>query len=131
MSDVNQIISDPQIRINNETFAVVPNSIKVDLGLGDSKVMMQSAGNGSVSQVYSEDVTTKVGKVTLSVYATGAQVTAIKSLKANKNTNYISITDAGSELTLIMKNAALVKTPEINFSAEGQIELEFEGNPIQ
>lgn len=128
---MNQIISDPQIRINNETYQVVPNTIKVDLGLGDSKVMMQSAGNGDVSQVYSEDVTTKVGKVRLSVYATAEQITAIRALKANKNTNYISITDADSELTLVMKNAALVKTPEINFSSEGQIELEFEGNPVQ
>lgn len=128
---MNQIISDPQIRINNETYQIVPNTLKVDLGLGDSKVMMQSAGNGDVSQVYSEDVTSKVGKVTFSIFATAEQVAAIRGLKANKNTNYLSITDAESELTLVMKNAALVKTPEINFASEGQIELEFQGNPVQ
>jgi len=127
----NQIISDPSIRINNETYQIVPNTLKVDLGLGDSKVMAQSSGNGGISQVYAEDVTTKVGKIKLSVFATAEQVAKIQALKANKNANYISITDAESEMTLVMQNAALVKTPEINFSSEGQVELEFEGNPVK
>lgn len=125
------IISDAQVRINNETYQLVPNSVKPNLGLGESKVMPQSAGNGNVEQVYSEDVESKIGKVTFSVYTTGEQITRLRILKSNKNLNYITISDKDSGIFLVMKNAALVNSPDLEFSVDGKIELEFHGSPME
>ena len=129
MAENTKLIADPQIRINNETFQVVPNSIKVNLGLGEATVKAQSAGNGNVQAVYSENVESKLGKVTLSVFVTQDKISAIKTLKGNNNTNYIAITASG--VSLIMRQASLINDPEINFSNEGEIELEFQGLPIE
>lgn len=129
MAENTKLIADPQIRINNETFQVVPNSIKVNLGLGEATVKAQSAGNGNVQAVYSENVESKLGKVTLSVFVTQDKISAIKILKGNNNTNYIAITSSG--VSLIMRQASLINDPEINFSNEGEIELEFQGLPIE
>ncbi|MCK5591363.1 MAG: hypothetical protein KAI72_05355 [Candidatus Pacebacteria bacterium] len=129
MSENKKLISDPQVRINNETFQVVPNSIKGTLGLGESIVKAQSAGGGNVQVVYSENVESKLGKVTLSVFVTQDKIESVKSLKGNMNTNYISITSSGFALT--MRQATLINDPEINFSNEGEIELEFQGLPIE
>lgn len=126
-----QVISDAQVRINNETFQIVPNTLKTNLGLGESKVMPQSAGNGDVEQVYAEDVESKIGKVTLSVYTTSDQINRIRLLKAGKNQNYIAITDKNSQLVLVMKNAALINDPDLDFSVDGKVELTFHGASIQ
>lgn len=126
-----QVISDAQVRINNETYQIVPNTLKSNLGLGESKVMPQSAGNGNIEQVYSEDVESKIGKVSFSVYTTADQVQRIRTLKGNKNANYIAITDRDSQLVLVMKNAALVNSPDLEFSVDGKVELSFEGAAIQ
>ena len=123
------VLADPQIRINNETFQVVPNSIKVIRGDGEATVNAQSAGNGNVTVVYSQNVETKIGKVTLSIWVTKENIVAAKTLKDNRISNYISVTDG--EFVLTMKEAALINDPELNLSNEGQAELEFHGSPVE
>lgn len=125
------VLSDPTVRINNQNYQIVPNTLRVVRGLGESEVKPQSAGDGNVEMVHSENVETKIGKITFSVYTTDDQINALKTLKGNKNQNYVSISDANSSTILIMKNAALVNDPEIGYSNDGQIELEFHGEQVQ
>lgn len=124
-----KLISDPQIRINNESFQIVPNSAKYVPGDGEDMVKAQSSGGGNVSSVYSRNVETKVGKVMVAMFATSENIDKIKTLKDNENLNYISITDGAFSKT--MRNAALISDPEIQLSNEGQIELEFQGLPVE
>ncbi len=124
-----QFISDPQVRINNETFKVVPGTVKMIRGKGVTAIFPQSAGNGDVEHVFSSDVTTKVGKITFSVYVTEANIESIPTLKDNKNDNFVSLSDKEG-FTAVMNNAALVNDPEHNFSNDGQVELEFHGETV-
>jgi hypothetical protein len=55
---VDTIIYAPHIRINNETFAVVPGTLKIIYGKGESLIKPQSTGNGEDKMVYSEDIET-------------------------------------------------------------------------
>ena len=124
-----KLISDPQIRINNESFQIVPNSAKYVPGDGEDTVKAQSSGGGNVSTVYSRNVEMKVGKVMVAMFATSENIEKIKTLKDNENLNYISITDVNFSKT--MRQAALISDPEIGLSNEAQIELEFQGLPVE
>jgi len=121
-------IYDPQIRINNETFSIVPSSARIVPGQGESSLRPQSAGNGAVDMVYSEDVETKIAKVLVSVYSTKEKFNKVLELKANKSNNYIAVNDV--DLNIILKDATLITDPEFALSNDGQAELEFHGRSI-
>ena len=123
------IIFDPQIRINNETFGIVPNTLKLITGKGEATLKPQSAGNGSVEMVYSEDVETKIAKLMVAVYATSEKINKILELKNNRFNNYIAVNS--TELNIILKNATLINDPEITLGNDGQAELEFHARPIE
>ena len=118
---------DPEIRINNETFSIVPGSASYISGAGESSVRAQSSGNGEVTMVYSEDVTTKIAKFKVSVYATAEKLKKIKELKTNKANNYVTINDI--DVQEVLTDAAIINDPEFNFSNDGEVEIEFAGKP--
>ena len=123
------IVFDPEIRINNLTFAVVPNTTKVVTGQGESSLKAQSTGNGEVSMVYSEDVESKVAKLMVSVYVSAEKIDSIINLKKNRSNNYVAINDTA--VNLILKDATLTNDPEMTLGLDGQAELEFSGKPFE
>ncbi len=123
------IIFDPNIRINNETFQIVPNTVRMVTGKGESLVKPQSSGNGEIDTVYSEDVETKIGKLMVSVYATEDKIDKILELKDNRNNNYITLNT--NVKNFVIKDAALINDPEITLGNDGQAELEFHGKTIE
>ena len=126
MSD---IIYDPQVRINNDTIATVPNTIRMITGKGESLVKPQSSGNGQTTPVYSEDVETKIGKIFMSVYSTKEMIDKMISFKDNRADNYLLLNSNQGQF--VLKNAALITDPELTLGNDGQAELEFHGSPIQ
>ncbi len=124
-----RVLSDPSIRINNDTFAVVPNSVSYIGGFGESEVKTQSAGNGNVETVYSENAETKMSQFKCSVYTTPDNVTTIEALKGNTNQNFITLSEAGVDK--VFRNVALTNDPELNFSNDGQVDLEFMGDQVR
>lgn len=125
-----RIITDPEVRVNNETYQLVPNSLTMVRGLGESEVKAQSIGNGQVENIFAENVETKVGKIKFSLYTTDFNIdTKIPQLKENRNRNTVSLAD--EDFTVVMKNAALVSDPEHVFSNDGQVELEFMGEIVR
>ena len=124
-----QFISDPQIRINNETIKIVPGTARMIRGKGETSIKSQTAGNGQVEQILSEDITTNVGKIFLSMYVTRENIAKIVDFKNRKNENFVSITNKEG-FTAVMNNAALINDPEHTFSNDGQVELEFHGETV-
>lgn len=123
------IIFDPEIRINNETFATVPNTIRLTNGKGESLVKPQSSGNGEVEMVYSEDVETKIAKLMVSVFITAENMDKILELKNNRFNNYIALN--ATNFNVVINEAALINDPEQTLGNDGQAELEFHGKPVE
>jgi len=124
-----RILSDPSIRINNDTFAVVPNSISYVSGLGESEVKTQSAGNGNIETVFSENVETRLSMFKCSLYVTAENIASVETLKNNTNQNFITLSESGVDK--VFRNVALTNDPELNFSNDGQVELEFMGDQVR
>jgi hypothetical protein len=123
------ILSDPAIRINNDTFAPVPNSVSYVGGFGESEIKVQSAGGGNVEGVYSENAETKRSEFKCAIYSTPENIELVLAFKANANKNFITV--SGNGLDIVFRNMALVNDPEHNLSNDGQIELEFMGDQVR
>jgi hypothetical protein len=121
-----RILSTPQVTINNQTLDIVPGSLKIKMGLGEQSVKVASAGGGSTSLVYSENVETKKGGVKFQLFTTPANIARIKPIKILNPNNAISITDPGATDTYYFSQATMINDPEINAQPDGVLDFEFE-----
>jgi len=122
-------ISAPTIIINNQTIKIKPNSCKITLGLGETKVRAESAGGGSVSTITAIDVATKIGKVAFTLEPSAKAVDLVRGWKSNGNNNVVQTPDSKTGFFITFTNAALVNDPEIGLSADGEIPCEFQSDP--
>jgi len=124
-------LADPSVVINNEPFAVVPNSVKFTEGAGEQTMRAASIGGGSVQQVYSNNIETNFSKVTLEVYNDIDTINDLRAIKKNMNSNAIIVTGKtpdGKTLRRTFNKAALLTDYEVQLGSDTTIELEFSSN---
>jgi len=123
-------ISDAGVVVNNVGVNIVPNSLSFDEGFGEQSVLVQSAGNGKLSTVYSNDVETSVGMVKFSMRSTVDNIALARKWKSNGNRNAVAVIaqTADGSLTRNFSGMALVSNYEVQLSADGVLDLEFRGN---
>lgn len=122
-------LSDPVVKINNETIAIKPNSFKYKGGYGESKLLPQSAGNGQIETVYSENAENKISSVKFELLVTNNNIKYVKTFKKNQKSNGITVQEGDTNLTFT--GMALTNDPEVTLSAEGRIEMDFNGDPVR
>ena len=123
-------ISDAGVVINNVGVNITPNSLSYTEGFGEQNVLVQTAGNGKLSTVYSNDVETNLGMVKFSMRATVENIALARKWKSNANRNAIAIIaqNADGSLTRNFSGMALTSDFEVQLSADGVLDLEFKGN---
>lgn len=125
---MNQLV-DGVVTINGENIGVVPNSVKMKLGSGESKLLPVSSGNGQIETVFAENMENKMSKFSFETRVTSDNIDLLKSWKKNKKENAITFQEDTTNLTFT--NMAQTNDPEITISAEGKIEFVFEGDPAR
>ena len=129
----NTTLSVPGIIVNNEPWAIVPNSFKYDGGEGEINVRTASSGGGSVESVHSQNAESQIGKCSFDVFLKAGTDSKIATLKGNVGSNSIEAIQrsaAGDSQTLSFNNMSLVNAVEREASADGVTSLEFEGDPM-
>jgi len=123
-------ISDPSIVINNVAVAIVPNSVEFDEGFGEQDVLVQSAGGGSLQQVYANNVETNLGMVKFQMRSTTQNIELVRGWKANGNRNVVVITAKTDDGTLARSytQAAITNNYTVKLAADGVIDVEFKAN---
>jgi hypothetical protein len=126
-------ISNATVQINDETISIVPNSLVVTLGRGETNVRAASAGGGTITTVHTENAENKIAKITFDVYPEKVSVQQIDEWKQNIGGNTAKILSrvANDPFTMSMVGASLMNDPEMNLTADGVVSLEFMGDPIQ
>lgn len=124
-------ISTPTVIINNISYGIVPNSFSFTEGFGEQTVRAQSAGGGSVAQVYSDNAEMKFSTVKFSMFNINLNIERIREWKANRNENVIEVIDSTSNFARTFKAAALTSDYEVSLSADGTIDLEWKSAPAQ
>ena len=122
---------DPTVMVNNEIWAVVPNSVKFTEGQGEQEIKAASSGGGAVEQVYSHNIESAFSMVSFEVYATVENVENTKSAKSNRNNNVVQIAGSTPEgrITRTFTQAAILNDVEKSFGTDATIPVEFKANP--
>lgn len=121
--------SDPTVLVNDIPYSVVPNSIKHKFGLGETKVNAASVGGGSVEMNVTEDAETKVSMMKFKMFTTTENEEAFKTWKQTPGANTVVYSEAGKK-PLSGTFMSVVNDPEWEDSAEGQVEIDFQGAPL-
>jgi len=122
-------LSVPGISVNNIPISIVPNSYKYKLGKGETTVRAASSGGGAVQSVHTEDAEGKIGMMSFSMYVTEKTEESVSSWKDNVGNNFINAQQPGSA-PRNMGNASMTNDPDFEASADGVVEIEFQGDPL-
>lgn len=122
-------LSNPSVRVNGQTIAIVPNSLVAVPGDGETSVRAASGGGDSISTVTTVNAESKIGKVMFDIYNTADALDNIATWKSQPDANVVQIVDGS--LRYNMQSASMTNDPEQNLSADGVTSIEFHGAPIQ
>lgn len=120
-------VTDAQVRVNNEVWAIVPNTLVFTEGDGEQKYDAASLGGGEIEEVYSHDVSTNFSMVKFEIYATIKGINDSKVAKTNRAANVVQIAGTTPEgrITRTFSRAAMLNDPEKGLGAETTIPIEF------
>jgi hypothetical protein len=124
-------LADATLMVNNEVWAIVPNTLVFTEGQGEQQIKAASVGGGKVEQVFSNDLETAFSMVKVDLHTTTENIQYSKLAKANGNRNVVQIfgqTQDG-KLTRTFTQASIVGDPEKALGTDGTISLEFKANP--
>ena len=125
-------MNDIAVLVNNDVIAYTADSLSWKDGFGDYAIKNAIVGGGQTEQIFSKDLSTKIGMVKFSIPTTEENESLKKEWKANDNNNVVELvgpTDSG--FTKIFTLAAILEDPESSAATDGNIEIEFNSNPAQ
>lgn len=123
-------LSAPKVQINGRTIKIIPGSVERDIP-GERKVRAVSSGGGAVSMVVGVNVEELKAAVSFSVAHTAEMVNLVEQLANDANLGVpctIKIIEQTKQLAY--EQMYLVNKPKPKYEAEGEIELEFEGQYV-
>jgi len=125
-------LNDVSIIVNNRVVAYTADSLKWRDGFGTYAVRNAVIGGGQTEQVFSKDLSTKMGSVSFSMPTTAENEALKRQWKANDNNNVVELVGPpGSRFSKIFTQAAILEDPESNASTDGNIDVDFNSNPAQ
>ncbi|MEM7522561.1 MAG: hypothetical protein AAF360_02145 [Pseudomonadota bacterium] len=128
-----QAISTPQITVNNEVIAIIPNSLKYDGGEGEVNVRSVSSGGNGVSTVHTVDAETMISMVSFDLTLTPERDAQIRGWKRAIGSNAISFSQrlaTGLSTSRNFSNMSCTDTIEREAGADGTLTVVFKGDPM-
>jgi hypothetical protein len=117
--------------VNNDTWPIVPNSLKYVGGKGEKNVRPQSSGGGNVDAVVTENAETKLSQVMFEMTNTKGNIERYEEAQESLGGLTVEFADALSGLTKSFANMSVTNDSEITLSQDGNIVVEMKGSPAQ
>ena len=122
-------LSVPGIVVNNVPIKIVPNSFSFRGGFGETNVRSASSGGDASESVHSEDAEARIGMMKWSMFITDDTYNLVSQWKDRTGGNFVA---AGQPATApkSMGSASMINDPDFESSADGVVEIEFNGDPL-
>ena len=120
-------LSNPSVVIQNETIAIIPNSLSFKIGSGDKEVKAQSAGGGSIEVVVSENAETMISMVKFKLFNTAGNLQRVKDWSVLFSET-ITLSDPNG-INESFRDMVVTTEPERSIGADGDLEIEWKGAP--
>jgi len=124
-----------QVKVNNEVWKTVPNTLVYLGGEGETNIQAASIGGGESESVHSINAEDKLGGCTFEIYPTPDADDKIRFVNSNTGNNVIECkhqtTVGGTEWHVrTFVSCSLQNHPERNATADGTISCEFKGDQM-
>ncbi|MDX2308083.1 MAG: hypothetical protein NW216_07590 [Hyphomicrobium sp.] len=129
-TDQTRQLSTPKIFVNGVVWPIKPNSFKRAVP-GETKVRAMSAGGGAVNIVAGLNAEELKAKVSFTVANTKQMLLRVEALMARTNrgeASTVRIVDGAYQKAFV--TMYVTNKPEASFEAEGDIEIEMEGEEV-
>lgn len=126
-------LSNPELVINGEPFAIVPNSFEYDEGEPEKMVRAAVVGD-AVTQEFSKNVEEAFSEFKFSLYPSADNLDKVRELEKRDNTNTVTATAveivSGVEKTWrrSFKNASIAATVKKPLGADTVVELNWKSD---
>lgn len=120
-------LANPTVEVNDVVIAIKPNSLSYKSGKGDKNVRSQSAGGNSIEVVVTENAETKKSMVKFTLFNTKENVDYLEEWQDILGEVTIQFSDG--DFTKQFRKMSVTTDPEVALSADGEFEIEFEGQP--
>lgn len=121
-------LSNPAVEVNDQAVSIVPNSLSYKKGQGDRTVKAQSAGGNAIEAIVTENAETKISMVKFKMFNTKTNLDLANSWIENISGNTIRLSEGA--LTESFRGMIVTTEPERSIGADGELELEFMGQPV-
>lgn len=124
-------LSVPEILVNDEKVAIVPNTFTYDKGEAEINVRSASSGNGSSESVHTTNAETAISEPMFSLFPTSETDDLIRRWKEQIGANIIKAVQrvpGGNDIVLTFPGQSLTNKPSREASADGVVALEFKGD---
>ncbi len=124
-------LSNPVMEIDGDVISYIPNSVVYNEGAGEMKVKVESAGGGTVEPIVTENAETKIGMVKFKVSPTSTHLGQIREWQTSSRDGGVTIDLSKDDIQVPFTQMILINNPDVNVGVDGEIELEFEGAPVE
>jgi hypothetical protein len=116
------------LEVNDVQIAYVPNSIKYRDGKGSVSVNVNAAGGGATTITHSVDLENAKGMVSFQLRMTQENDALVRGYFTNIGANTIRMSNNTTGFTKVFSGMSLTEDPDRELSADGVIDLTFEGS---
>lgn len=125
-------LADMAVEVNDEIVYYEPNTLSYTEGFGETTVRAASTGGGGTELIFARDVSNAKSMVKFELPTTPENIELVRSWQIDVGANVVGLSGSNGtqKVTRTLTQATVVNDPEINISADGTIEVEFEGNSV-
>ena len=116
------------VEVNDTLVAYVPNSLKYRDGKGEIKANVNSVGGGATVVTHSLDLENAKGMVSFTLRTTKENDALIRTWFNNIGGNTIRLSNNLTKFTKVFTGMSLTTDHDRELSADGTMEIVFEGN---
>ena len=125
----NKTLSNPTVEVDDDTISILPNSLSYKEGQGDRNVRAESSGGNSITAIKTINAETKISMCKFKMSNTDTHLKQVKAWAASDDGVTINLSEG--EIQVAFREMVVTTEPERAVGADGEIEVEFMGPPVE
>ncbi len=122
-------LSNPTVEVDDDTISIIPNSLSYKEGQGDRNVKAESAGGSAITPIVTINAETKISMCKFKLSNTEDHLNQIKEWMGEDEGVTISLSEG--EIQVAFREMVVTTEPERAVGADGELEVEFMGPPVE
>lgn len=124
-------LSNPTVEVDDDVISIIPNSLSYKEGSGDTQVKAESGGGNSIVTIVTENAETKISMCKFKLSNTEEHLNQIKEWKASNDDGGVTISLSEGAIQVAFREMILTVEPERTVGADGELEVDFQGPPVE